>query len=277
MRFSRIKVTEKIVELDWSEVLPNGEKKSITLESPNRPMPALLQAMARFRTYVADLLELPTWADDMRVTTLNIDEGKDGRRGLIVTCIRPVAKASNRPLVLNTPQMRESNGDDDAPGFLADEILTLVKHAEVAAAAFVRGDREQTEMPLGAPATAAAAPAVDELGSRRRRKKNEFIPEVGALANPNATIAPPDDTALRSRLLGRGRDVPVEAIGRWISSERDSVLRWLDTAETIGLDDPEALTRDATMSIFDDAKGDDWTQDAPPPKAESVEAITAEG
>ncbi len=83
MNFTRIKVTDKIVELDWSELLPNGEKKSISLESPNRPLPALLQAMAAFRDYVVELLELPTtWLDDLRITTINIDEGKDGRRWL---------------------------------------------------------------------------------------------------------------------------------------------------------------------------------------------------
>lgn len=271
MHFTRIKVTDKVVELDWSELLPNGEKKSISLESPNRPLPALLAAMAALRDYVVELLELPsTWLDELRITTINIDEGKDGRRGLIVTCLRPIAKAAKRPLVMNTPQMREPNSEEDVEMFLPDEILTLVKRAEVAAMAFVNGEREQTELPLGtAPVTAPAE-------KKRRGKKGDFIPEVGALNNPDATEILSDED-IRSRLLARGRDVPPEAIGRWVATERDGVIRWLDTIETLGGDEPSVLKRDATPSLFDEhiERTEGWTQETPPPKASEIEPPVA--
>lgn len=272
MRFTRIKVTPVVVELDWSTTDATGDKRTTTLESKARPMPALTSALAAFRPYVSDLLGLPAeWAEATNITTLNIDEGKDGRLGLIVTCLKPVEKAANRPLVLNTPQMREPMGDGDAEMFLPEDIVVLIRQAEVAATAYVNGEREQVEMELNPPEGAEPPKR-----GRRAKKGSEVVGSI--------TTTSLDEADLRSRLMSRGRDVPLDAVQRWTAHERADVIAWLDG---IGGDvEPLPLVRDATPALLDDLIAADagmtpigdvveqWTQENPPPKASEVEAPT---
>ncbi len=279
MRFTRVKVNEKVVELDWFTKDAAGEKRETTLQSPNRPMPALIKALAAIKPFVVDLLELPEpWEEAMSITTVNLDDGgKDNQRGIIVTAIKKVEKASGRVLVLNTPRMSESAGDDPVDGALDHDTVKLIAKLEIAATAYVNGEREQAELPLSEPDKSVATgegDQADDLGKRRRRRgQAKFIPGVGPNLGTTDAVIVPEDDALRTLMLAQARDVPLEAIGRWTSSERDMVQRWLADPKQ---PEPEALVRDATPSMFDDhaAKSDaEWTQDAPPPKADDVEPV----
>ena len=87
-----------------------------------------------------------------------------------------------------------------------------------------------------------------------------------------------DDATLRNVLLAAGRDVPVDAIARWTSSERDDAQRWVNAALNPGPfakpDEPECLKRDATPALLDDhiaAKDEGW-ETQPPPKVDDVDA-----
>src|SRR5438093_6067542 len=107
MEFTKIKFNEKSgVELAYTRKGEQGETETRNFSCAQPPKPELPAAFAAFIPYVADLLELPSeWREHLTITTLSLDEEpKTKRLGLIVTAIKPVEKANDRPLVLNTPR-----------------------------------------------------------------------------------------------------------------------------------------------------------------------------
>lgn len=279
MRFTKIAIKADAVELIWTKVDEHGATITTNMSSPEKPAPELPAALQAFKDFVFDLIEAPsTWRDEVRVTSLSISEEKTGKaRGLIVTAVKPVEKASGRLLVLNTPHMRQGGDNSTSEHVLTDDIMSLVAQAEAAATAFVKGDRAQLD---AFPADASAVDTSDkgdQVGARRERKKR-VAKEVGTpneVMNPDKTAAPTDDQ-LRAILLAAGRDVPVDAIATWTSTERDTAQRWAAAKADVKsgvarkLDDliePDHVQRSATPAL-----DDNWT-DPKGPKKLSDEAV----
>lgn len=294
MRFSKIRVNDKGVQLLWTTTDANGTTTTHDLTSAEKPTPDLPEALDAFREYVMDLLELPAkWRDQIRITTLSISDDKEtNTRGLMVSATKKIAKASGRPLSITTPHMREGAEDSTAKtGILEEEILELISKAETAASRFVKGERAQGEIfPSDASAPPAAgaegtstAPAAgeDDVSKARKRRPAKNAGTPGEVWNPNSTT-PPTDEQLRKLCLQAGRDVPIDAIARWTSSERQQVQSWAtittnpDVKPENHPEEPDLLKKEATPALLEDmtrARDDGWTQEVPPPKAADVKPV----
>lgn len=145
MRFTKIKANKKRVHLEWMTPAPGGGGSDYiehTLESGDPPAPEFVQAMQALAEEVGELLEVESeWAEGLEVIGLSINYEDDGRRGLVVTCLKPL-DGTNAPLVLNTPHLREPDADADGPA-LSEGMLRLLAAAGSQAAAYVKGQRAQ--------------------------------------------------------------------------------------------------------------------------------------
>jgi hypothetical protein len=150
MRFERISITKKAVDLQRSTTDGNGATEDVHTNTPERPNGSFTDAMQAFVPFVVKLLaKAITLAKDekgeavkLTVTTLNLSEDKNGLRQLIVTATVPVPDAYDKPLVLNTPLVREAGelplGDAIV---LDDDMMKLIALVELEAEKFVNGER----------------------------------------------------------------------------------------------------------------------------------------
>lgn len=149
MRFTKIKFNGFQVQLTWIEKKGSSGEVESTLKSYERPDPELGNAMRAFVPIVFDLLDLlrGDWEVDFLVTGLSINEEDDGRKGLVITCLKKLEKA-NAPLVLNTPHLREPVEDEEfeRTGYFTDGMLEALERAEKAARGYVEGKREQGDL-----------------------------------------------------------------------------------------------------------------------------------
>lgn len=282
MRFSHISVTKKGVSLTRESQDKNGAIETIDLESPERPLPEFTDALQSFLPYVTDLVlgAITIESEETKITTLNLSVDKNGNRGLIVTAIVPVPNAYDRPIVINTPLVREGgeNASDDA-FVLSDEVLELIQLAESEATRYVRGERVQGELfakaeikPQSENAKSfddrAAAAEVASTRKPRTKKQKDFIPGTGAIVNPGATEVL-SDAGLRNLLGSVDRDVPVDAIVQFTSSERASAERWarfrqreivgsVKPDEAVPIE-PECIVKNTTLPLT----ADRWTAPEP--------------
>ncbi len=259
MRFSKISITSRGVELTRQEKNA-GDVEDRHLNSSSEPLPSFVDALQAFRPFVVDLLELPlTFSTDekdgkvielLTVTTLNLSEDKYGLRGLIVTAIKPIAKAYDRPLVLNTPLVREA-GElplTDA-AVLTSKMLELIKLAEGEATRFVNGERGQPKAAKKPSENAkefdkAAAHASNQStrkpegarngdgkgkqgkGEAGRGKKDNSVPFP--IAKEPETLRPEE---IRQLLLTVERAVDVDTIAEWSAEDRVLVIAWAEARQ----------------------------------------------
>jgi hypothetical protein len=224
------------------------------LEVDEVPTTKFQNAFQAFSSYVATLLDLPLGWQDITVRSLALKEEKNGGRGLQVSFMRKIPKANDKPIVVTTPYLVSPPTDynGDGKGYLNNVTLELITDIEAEAVLYRSGERgEQTALALSSNAAdfdEAAAHA--ENVSTRKGKKG------------------PDDAALLSLMAGGGYDVPVDAIGRWTSSERDGVVRFLHLtpAKRAKATEPACLTRDSTAAMFE----------GPPPKVSKEGAATVQ-
>ena len=293
MKFTKIRSTEKGgVELAWTEKDADGGTKSVEYNCPQKPLADLTDALKAFGPYVVVLIGAPDWLGGLKVNGISLNEEKGNRRGLVVSAILPIERASNRPLVLNTPQMKErgEGQSEDSTGIFEDSILGLIAATEKAATAYFKGEREQFDafhptekkVPDGTNATPEEEAEEVSRGKKKRRPRSgkDFIPGTGDVVNPDSTV-PPADAALRSLLLSAGRDVPADALARWTSTERDAAQRWAEATTGItrlGMskdvpEEPEVLKREATPSLLDDfARVGEYVANGGPLPTETLEA-----
>lgn len=274
MEFSKIKFrANEGVELTLKLKLDGGvtETREFTCQQP--PLPELPSALQAFKPFVLSLLPLrdevilddegketdERLLDKLLITTLSIDEEpKTKRVGLIVTSVLPIDQANGRPLVLNTPRMREweDDGSEQPAGTFGEDVAKLIDAAQDAARAYYRGERGQVEM--FKPEQTTAAPDEKTNGTDpaappkvRRRRPRQIIPEVGEAVNADATI-PPTDGHLAAQIAISGYAVPSEKIATWTSSERDQALAWACAPDGVAL--PEHVKRDGVPTEWMDAQ-----------------------
>jgi hypothetical protein len=273
MQFSKISITKKGVHLVRETTDANGATETADLVSPERPLGSFADSLQAFGPFVTDLLEMPeAWKGNWTVTTLNLSVDKNDNRGLIVTATRPVKKAYNKPLVINTPLVREGGENPSADAFvLSDEVMELIRLAEGEATRYVNHEREQLDMydnketseNVKAADERMASAAVHSTRKPKGKKPPASQVETGVPV-VNTVGVPMTDENLRQLLLSVECDVPIDAIKKWTSGERDAVQRWAESGKT-GVE-PKCVTASATPPL-----GDGWTGKAPP-RAKDVQS-----
>lgn len=266
MRFAKISVKNDGVDLVREVKHSNGDTEHTELHGDGEPLSTFVDALQAFAPFVLDLLPITLDADvGIKITTLNLSADKNGLRGLIVTGVVPVEKAYGKPLVINTPLVREGAEEPSEDAcILPDEVLELIELAELEASRYWNGERTQTEMFNRESSENAEEfnerAAAAEIATTRKPKRGRGKKSSGDV--------PPTTPVLRQLLLSIERDVPEEAIERWTSSERDAALNWAEARQKqiIGQindvdvpDEPACVKRDATPSL-----ADGWTDPHPP-------------
>lgn len=269
MRFAKVSITKAGVHLVRVTKEPNGGAEAVDYTSPERPLSTFTDALQAFGSYVNDLLDVPAaWREKLTVTTVNLSESKDGRRGLQVSVSYAVAKADDKVVSLTTPIVHEASEAGTGTAFtLSDVHFALIDLLEAEATLYANGERAQGELFTKAERSVAAdsldeRSAAAEVASTRKPKTRgkkatvTTIRGVGDVANPDAT-EPPSDEALRELFGKIGYDVPVDAIQRWASSERDAAQRYAREA-TAGRPSnmPLCLQRDSIKGLGVQASGD---------------------
>lgn len=289
MRFENIKITKNKVILDRLDKHPDGSVFTINLENPNKPLPAFKTALQAFTGWACELIGAPQWAEDSNVSSVHLsEEAKTRRRGLMVTLTRKIERAKDRVVTINTPLMHAPTDDQEGvnPGTFPQLVADMIDTLEEEATKYWNGEREQVELEFkGAPDTSAAdgAAAAENDLAKHRKKKGKGDPKAGTpheTMNPGQT-APPTDQQLRRICLAAGRDVPLDAIARWTSSERQEVQTWAEAMLNPDIkpkkkpEEPELLKREATPALLEDVAGaqDGWTDPTPPPKAADVQPV----
>jgi hypothetical protein len=132
MRFTRISINTKSVSLDREDKdSKTGAIETKTLKSPERPMSAFDDALQAFKPYVTGLLPFKVPAENLVITTLNLSESKDGRRGLQVSCNVPIPKCDDKVISITTPLVHEAGEESTGESFtLSDKIMQLISLAE---------------------------------------------------------------------------------------------------------------------------------------------------
>lgn len=216
MRFKDIKINADGVELDRVEKHNDGTELTQKMKNATAPLASFKTALQAFTGYALALIGAPKeWHDETTVSSIHLsEEPKTNRRGLIVTIVRKIERAKNRVMVINTPLMHQPTEDADGtnPGTFEREVLNMITDAEREATRYWNGERDQTDMFEG-----------NDDVSRKRKGR-------GGKAKPA------DDETVRQLLLTAGRDVPVDAIARATSSERDAAITWAEAA----INDPDA-------------------------------------
>jgi hypothetical protein len=290
MAFDKIRFDGANVELDYKEPLTGGGERDVT-DTGKDPSPAFKRALQAFASYVVWIHSWPdTMVDRLDIRGVTIKRPDDAPRGIIVTALLKCPRARNSTSTINTPYLAQppENYSGDRTGFLSEAVVGFIDDLEARATEYQNGERgEQTQLPLGDSENSKAAGermANAEVASTRKPKgkgKNGKPPrqaDTGVAIVANEAGEPLDENALRQLLLSVDRDVPVDAIGIWTSSERDAAQRWGEARQKemtgeLATDlvprEPEAVIKYATLPL----KADEWTSDRVPPKASDVVAI----
>lgn len=108
MPFTKIKYNpdKAGVELEWQNTAKSDTTES-RLTSPDKPLPAFVDAMQAFRMYVMHICRFGDGFDvDLTVVGVSISHSESQGRGLVVTALKKLA-ATQAPLVINTPHLPE--------------------------------------------------------------------------------------------------------------------------------------------------------------------------
>lgn len=268
MRFKDIKINDDGVELTRVDSLPDGTELSQKLTNATGPLASFMAALQAFTGYAVNLVGVPEWAEEAKISSVHLSEQpKTRKRGLIVTFTKRIERAKNRVVVINTPLMHAPAADEEGtnPGTFEREVLNMIKAVEDEATRYWNGERDQAEMfsrkeTGGEGGAAEGGEGSDELAKRRGKKPPRNAGTPGEVMNPDKTKAP-DDEQLRKILVAAGRDVPIDAIGRWTGTERDAAQRWAESAidPSVKADkrpkEPDCVMKDATPALLDDVAG----------------------
>ncbi len=267
MRFKDIRINADGVELDRLDKLPDGTELTQKLKNAAEALPSFRAALQAFTSYAVGLVGVPDWAEGANVSSIHLsEEPRTSRRGLIVTFTRRIERAKNRTVVINTPLMHAPTGDEEGvnPGTFERPVLDMIREVENEATKYWNGEREQAEMFSRAETGGDKAPettaAEDDISKRRKSRPPRNAGTPGETMNPGKAT-PVDDEVLRKLLLAAGRDVPVDAVARWTSTERDKAQAWAEAAVDKSVKpenrptEPECVQKDATPALIDDVAG----------------------
>lgn len=225
MQFDQISVSEEKVSLVWMKPVALNTTLAERLESADTPAPELTNAMAAFKPYVRGLVGLPDdFGERMEIRTVHLKEDeKTGLRTLQVVCILTCVGAGSKTTTFTTPLMR-ARGDTEG-GFFLDQIeMDLIIAVETAAEAFVKGERSQRDLfPTNAEAGNAEL-TPEQKGPPRRPKKGDFVRDGYPVVNQEGVEL--TDERVRQYLLQVERDVPLDAIATWTTTEREKAAEW---------------------------------------------------
>lgn len=222
MEFDKIHFDGKRVAAEYKVGLPNGGAEDRQAHGTD-PTPAFKSAFAAFKPFV---IWVHSWPPDMaerlEVRGVSIKRPDDEPRGINVTALLTCPHARNSTSTINTPYLAEppANYTGVGTGFLSAEVIGYVDELETQASLFIeKGERgEQTALELGVDGGAAKP-------KRGGKKKDAVVLGVGTVVNPDATEVV-DDEVLRQLLLTVERDVPIDAIATWGSSDRSRAIEW---------------------------------------------------
>lgn len=264
MEFNKVVLNDGAVELHYDDF---GEKKSglAVVEKGEDPQPTLGSALRAFKPFVLWALSAPeSWGDTVEVRAVTIKRPEDEPRGIVVSCVKRCPRARNGVAAFNTPYLSEHPSGADSPGFLPGYVPALIDALEQAAEKYHQGARgEQTDLSDNSKDFAERAASASAKSTRKPKggKKGDEVvahnPGVGMVWNPDSTEPPLDDNGLRQLLLMVERDVPIDAIARWTSSERAAAQQWgsarqqelAGTPKVKVPTEPPCLARDATLPL----------------------------
>ena len=149
MQFTKIKATDKGVDIEWNTPAKKHSETSIdhVLKTKEPPHPDFVAALQAFKSEVLKLLELPAgYGKAMTVTGLALTHAKD-RVGVVITSQRKL-DGCNSPFNLHTPHLQEAGDDDSAGTWLSDDLLKLIGAVEKHAQDYIDGTRAQAELAL---------------------------------------------------------------------------------------------------------------------------------
>lgn len=147
-RLTKIRYRDGETTITWLE--DAGDRPTVhkhELVSREDPEPEFFTALDALVPQVLKLLELP--ADygaegHFLVQGLSLSYDKDGRRSVVVTCLRSLAGA-DAPLVVNTPSLPYPDLDDDKPS-LTYTFAASTDDVCARAERFINGARAQQDL-----------------------------------------------------------------------------------------------------------------------------------
>jgi hypothetical protein len=166
MHFSKIAMNSKRVLIEYRGE-PENKKDSVATvhTSRQKPLEEFFEAFTGFKPFVQRLVGTTAkWMDDVTITAVHISEQRGGRRGVMISGMRPVAD-TNAPFVFTTPIMTEVGDGDEVAGALGwpkglDEALTKL---QATATHYIAGQREQGDLFDSATASADDDDQEEEL------------------------------------------------------------------------------------------------------------------
>jgi hypothetical protein len=235
MHFNKIKIT-KDDEVDLFHLDPHKHSKNEITTTGVNPLPSFIDAVTAFLpVFLRVVPELESVKERLRVTTISLGE-KDGDRSLQVSASFAVEACGGAVISMTTPRLTEPpEGAKEGHVYLTKTDLRLIDHVEGEAERYYKGETAQAEMFAGRSENAARVDermAGAEVASTRRPRAPRASKPTGGqapgeLQNPDQTIPPTDET-LRELLLRVGKDIAVDQIARWSSSERDGAQRYAE-------------------------------------------------
>ncbi len=134
-------------EIDGKASMP----EIITLESHERPTPAVTLRLDAMAAHLVEIAELPEdWLDELTILGVTITH-TDGVKGVVITATRALEE-SNAPLVLNSPHFTETEYSEtggNGKSIFSTECAEALKKLEKLVFAYVDGEeREQLKLEL---------------------------------------------------------------------------------------------------------------------------------
>jgi len=152
MNITKVKYDGNKVEIRWQRMTVGEQNSTVEskLTSDDPPEQEFVDALQTFKKHALNVCELPEddeWRDKVTVTGISVNHEDDERRGLVVTMQRDL-DASNAPLVINMPHLRETLSSDDNPpqNAMPFELTVAIDRMADAAERFVNGHRGQGDL-----------------------------------------------------------------------------------------------------------------------------------
>lgn len=143
--FTKIKHKAGETIIEWQD---SSEKESVihSLSSHQEPRPEFLTAIEALVEVGLGICDLPTiYGRDVKVIGITLTNHDSMGRGCVITMLKKV-RASDAPLVFNTPHVTEFKGDGNSEGGLDGDAVRAIELMCDEANRYVKGERSQTDL-----------------------------------------------------------------------------------------------------------------------------------